>query len=411
MNKASDISLLTSPLTLPCGAVIKNRIMKSAMSEIMGDSKHRPTPALCRLYERWALGGTGLLVTGNIMVDKKALGEPKNVVLENDRDLPLFKQWAESGKKNNTHIWVQLNHPGRQSPAFLSPEPVAPSAIPYTSDLRLVFNPPRELTESDIKDLIERFAQSSWIAKQAGFTGVQVHAAHGYLVNQFLSPLYNHRTDQWGGRIENRMRFLIEIIRSIRSKVGPEFPVGVKLNSSDFKTRGLSEDDAIIIIKSLEQEGVDLIEVSGGTYESTVMMDGSKKWDPNRPYFLDFAQRAVASVKTPIVLTGNFRTSETMKDAMKNTNIAMTGIARPLAVDPEMSNKVLSGEHFVSTVKPLTTGIKFLDRVSMLEITWYENQMRYIGEGRAPRPHENVFFTAFRILTTTGISAFRRRRA
>lgn len=407
-NKASQVS---RPLTLPCGVTIKNRIMKSAMSEILGTADHKPTPALSRLYERWARGGTGLLVTGNVMVDRRALGEPKNVVLEDDRDLEMFRHWADSGKTNDTQIWVQLNHPGRQSPAFLSPRPVAPSAIPYTSELKHAFNPPRQLSEEDIHDIIARFARSAELAKHAGFTGVQIHAAHGYLVSQFLSPLYNQRDDDWGGSIENRMRFLLEIVQAVRHAVGDAFPVSVKLNSSDFKTRGLSQEDALSVVRALEDLCVDLIEISGGNYESPVMMSGSKKQEASRPFFIDFAEKAVGAVATPIALTGGFRNSDIMDEALAHAGIAMVGIGRPLVVDPEMSAKVLAGQSYVSSVKPLTTGFKFLDRVTMLEITWYENQLRYLGEGRDPRPRENVYATVFRILKHMGGVAFKRRRA
>ncbi len=404
-------SLLDTPLTLPCGATIKNRFFKSAMSEIMGDDENRPTISLNRLYERWAEGGTGLLVTGNVMVDRKALGEPRNVVLDREEDIPALAAWAENGKKNNTHIWVQLNHPGRQSPKFLSPQPVAPSAIPYSSDLRHAFNTPVALNEEGIQDIIGKFARSASLCKQAGFTGVQIHAAHGYLVSQFLSPLYNQRDDRWGGSLENRMRFLLEIIRAVRAEVGPEYPVGVKLNSSDFKTKGFTEDDAFEVVKAIAAENVDLIEISGGTYESPTMMDGQRNAEKSRPFFIDFAQRAVAGVATPVVLTGGFRTSQAMTDAMAYAGIAMVGIGRPLVVDPDMPKKILSGESYQSTVRPLTTGFPFIDRVAMLEITWYENQMRYLGEGKEPKPHEGVYSTVFKVFKHMGGMAFKRRRA
>jgi 2,4-dienoyl-CoA reductase-like NADH-dependent reductase (Old Yellow Enzyme family) len=406
----SDISTLKSPLVLPCGATIKNRIFKSAMSEIMGSTTNNPTSSLFRLYERWAFGGTGLLVTGNVMIDRSALGEPRNVVMDTEDDLDRLSQWAECGKKNNTHIWVQLNHPGRQSPSFLSPKPVAPSAIPYTSELKYAFNQPRELTHDEILGLIEKFAYSAVLAKKAGFTGVQIHAAHGYLVSQFLSPMYNQRTDDWGGSIENRMRFLIEIIKAVRDGVGPEFPIGVKLNSSDFKSKGFTENDALDVVKAISAQGVDLIEISGGTYEAPAMMGSSKNKTPAKPFFIDFAEKAVASVSTPIALTGGFRTASAMTDAIKFAKIAMVGVARPLVVDPEMSNRVLTGTPYESTVKPLSTGIAVIDRITMLEITWYENQMRYLGEGHNPRPHENVYLTVFRIFKHMGITAFKRRR-
>ncbi len=402
---------LGQSLKLPCGAEIKNRIFKSAMSEIMGAEDHGPTKNLSRLYSRWADGGIGLLVTGNVMVDRKALGEPQNVVLDNDKDIEALSAWAENGKKNGTHIWAQLNHPGRQSPKFLSPEPVAPSAIPYDSSLKHAFNIPKELTEDEIKILIEKFALAASITKRSGFTGVQVHAAHGYLVSQFLSPMYNIRKDQWGGSIENRMRFLMEIVKAIRETVGQEFPIGVKMNSSDFGPNGFSESDALAVIKALSKEGVDLIEISGGTYESPAMMGERKSHKAQTPFFIDFAEKAVKSIDTPIALTGGFRTDFSMKEAIRYAGVDMVGIARPLVVDPEMPAKILSGEAYISSIKPLTTGLKFLDRVAMLEITWYENQMRYMGMGKNPRPKENVYSTVYRTFKGMGAVAFKRRRA
>jgi 2,4-dienoyl-CoA reductase-like NADH-dependent reductase (Old Yellow Enzyme family) len=411
MIENNNTSILGSELFLPNGSIIKNRTLKSAMSEIMGTEDNKPTPQLSRLYERWAEGGIGLLVTGNVMVDRTALGEPRNVVMDTEEDLALLTEWAESGKKNGTHIWVQLNHPGRQSPAFLSPKPVAPSAIPYTSELKHAFKTPRALREDEILDIIDKFAKSAAIAKKAGFTGVQIHGAHGYLVSQFLSPLYNQRMDKWGGSLKNRMRFVTEIYKAIRESVGPDFPVGIKINSSDFKPKGFTEDDALKVIQVLAEDGIDLIEISGGNYESPVMTGAGKSKKSQRPYFIDFAEKAASTVKTPIVLTGGFRTGEAMEEALQATSVSMAGIGRPLVVDPEMPNKVLSGKEFQSSVKPLTTGFKTLDRLAMLEITWYENQMRYMGLGRDPRPNENVYKTVFKILSSMGMVAFKRRRA
>ncbi|BCS97753.1 NADH oxidase [Desulfoluna limicola] len=407
----TDANPLAAPLTLPCGAVLKNRILKSAMSEIMGDRKHGPTPELFRLYERWSEGGTGLLVTGNVMVDRRALGEPSNVVIEDDRHVEALATWAESGKKDGTHIWVQLNHPGRQSPSFLSPEPVAPSAVPYTSDLKRAFNTPRALSEAEILEIIDRFAKAAGTVKRAGFTGVQIHGAHGYLVSQFLSPLYNHRSDRWGGDISGRMRFVLEIYRAIRREVGPEFPVGIKINSSDFKGNGFTEEEALVVITALSEEGIDLVEISGGNYEAPAMMGEAKGQKKAAPYFIEFADRAARAVPTPIVLTGGFRTGEMMKAALSETDVSMVGLARPLVVDPKLPEKVLSGTPFTSSIKPLSTGIKLLDRITMLEITWYENQMRYLGMGRDPKPDENVYKTVWKILSGMGAVAFKRRRA
>jgi 2,4-dienoyl-CoA reductase-like NADH-dependent reductase (Old Yellow Enzyme family) len=406
-----DPSILGEELELPCGVTIKNRILKSAMSEIMGSSDNRPTHSLARLYGRWAEGGVGLLMTGNVMVDRKALGEPRNVVMDRADDLEMLSSWAAHARKNGTHVWVQLNHPGRQSPSFLSPEPVAPSAIPYDSDLKHMFRTPRALTETEIEEIIAKFARSAVIAKTAGFTGVQIHGAHGYLVSQFLSPLYNRREDGWGGAIEGRMRFAMEVYRAIRNAVGPRFPIGIKINSSDFQKNGFSEEDALAVIQALADEGIDLIEISGGNYESPVMTGTTSAVKAQKPYFLDFAEKAAERVDTPIALTGGFRNGAAMAEAVGTTGVVMAGLGRPMAVDPAMPKKVLSGQPYTSPVKPLTTGFKALDRMAMLEITWYENQMRYMGMGMDPRPDENVYKTVFKIFKNMGAVAFKRRRA
>lgn len=409
MTNSHDI--LNTPLTLPGGAVIKNRFMKSAMSEILGTPEYGPSKELIRLYETWADGGIGLLVTGNVMIDPTALGEPKNVVVEDERHLDALTQWADAGKRRGGHIWVQLNHPGKQSPKNLSPRPVAPSAIPFESALKKFFATPKELNENEIQQLVQRFARSAGIVKKAGFTGVQIHAAHGYLVSQFLSPLHNQRTDRWGGSIENRMRFAMEIYRAIRNEVGPVFPIGIKLNSADFLKGGFSEDDAAEVVAALANEGIDLVEMSGGTYEAPAMTGSRRAQSGEEAYFMGFARKIRKNVQVPLVVTGGFRTSDAMVAALSGGEIDMVGLARPLAVDPELPAKILSGQAYRSSVKPLSTGIKVLDRLAMLEITWYENQIGRIGRGRKPRPNENVWITLAKIATRGGMEQFRRRRA
>ena len=207
MNPAD---VLSKPLTLPNGATIPNRFAKSAMSETLGTIDNRMTKDLVRLYQTWAEGGVGLSLTGNVMIDRHHIGEPQNVVLEDEQDLPLFKAWAEAGKSGGGQIWMQLNHPGKQSPKILNSDPVSPSAIPFRKELQSMFATPRALTEAEIEDIIQRFANSAAIAEKAGFDGVQIHGAHGYLVSQFLSPHHNQREDQWGGNPESRRRFSVQ---------------------------------------------------------------------------------------------------------------------------------------------------------------------------------------------------------
>lgn len=264
-------SMLFQPLKLKNGIVVKNRFVKPAMSEVMGDDNYRPTEAIINLYRNWALGGTGLLITGNVMIDSNALGEKGNIVIENEKDLALLKRWADAGKINGAQTWVQLNHPGRQSPKHVSAQPVGPSAVPLEGPNSFAFNKPRALTVFEIQEIVQRFATSAAIVKKAGFGGVEIHAAHGYLLSQFLSLISNIRTDQYGGSLENRMRIIVEVYEAMRKKVGEKFPIALKINSSDFRDGGFSEEDSIEVIHQMAKLGVDLIEIS---WSKVVMQKG-----------------------------------------------------------------------------------------------------------------------------------------
>ena len=407
----SEITISDS-LTLPCGAVIKNRIGKSAMSENMGSKGFVSNRSFQTLYERWSDGGTGLLITGNVMVDQRALGEARNVVIEKGIKDPSLKLWSEAGKKNQTHIWVQLNHPGKQSPKFLTKLPVAPSAIPLKKPLNRVFNTPRALSDAEIIEIISRFAYAAKVCKENGFTGVQIHGAHGYLVSQFLSPTHNQRTDKWGGSIENRMRFVSEIYQAIRSEVGPEFPVSIKLNSADFQKGGFSKEDSMAVVKHLSDLGMDLIEISGGTYETPVMTGTNIKESTKirEAYFLDYCEEVRKIVKSPLMLTGGFRSSQGMNDALATGVCDMVGIARSLAINPNFSKELLSGKDVKSLVKPLSTGFPFLDRTFPLEIVWYTDQIHLIGKGQDPNIHRSPLRSVLSMVLELGMNALRRVR-
>lgn len=405
---------LSTELILPCGVVLKNRLAKSAMSENMADQQHRPDARLGLLYETWARGGIGLLITGNVMCDGRALGEPNNVVVEKaSADLASLRAWAAKGTQNKTQFWMQINHPGRQIPNFLAKQPVAPSAIALRPPLDRAFNKPRALERTEILEIIARFADTAELAKQAGFTGVQIHGAHGYLVAQFLSPLSNQRTDEWGGSLENRMRFVTEIYRSTRCRVGAQFPIGIKLNSADFQRGGFSEEESLRVIDTLSNEGMDLIEISGGSYEAPVMMEGSQKASTRsrEAYFLDFAAKARAHCKAPLMVTGGFRTAEGMRHALSSGSLDLIGLARSLALDPAFPKKLLANEQTVSQVKPLTTGMRWLDKLVPLEILWYTGQLHRMGLGKAPNPKAWVFATVLRMVRDVGWQSLKRVRS
>ncbi|MCG8588127.1 MAG: NADH:flavin oxidoreductase/NADH oxidase family protein, partial [Proteobacteria bacterium] len=387
MSEASQLSTdvdVSDPFMLPCGAIVKNRLVKAAMSEQLGTPDREPSRGLGRLYNRWAKGDIGVLITGNIMVDRFHLGEPKNVVLDESSDFTLFRHWTEAATIEGTHLWAQLNHPGKQ--CFMVARPVAPSAIKLDMGRdEATFAPPRELGEEEIWSIVRKFATSARLAKKVGFTGVQIHAAHGYLASQFLSPRHNQRVDRWGGSLENRMRFLLEIYRATRVEVGDDFPISVKLNTADFTKDGFSESDSIAVIETLSDVGVDLVEVSGGSYENMSFVHG-KDGDSGgeEAYFLSHARKAREKVDVPLVVTGGFRTRDSMNRALTDRSTDLIGLGRPLILDPRFASKVLHGQESTVPIKPRPAGVSVIDNNPMITTMWYEQQLALMARNKDP---------------------------
>lgn len=377
---------LFDPLALPSGAVIPNRIAKAAMEENMADRHHLPSAELVTLYRAWAEGGAGLIITGNVMVDARALTGPAGVVLEDDRNLDRFRQWADAGRARGAQFWMQINHPGRQMPASLGQQAIAPSAIAVDiGALSRQFAPPREMTAGDIADVERRFVATAVLAERAGFTGVEIHAAHGYLLSQFLSPLSNKRRDQWGGSLENRARLLLDIVRGIRAAVAPGFAVAVKLNSADFQRGGFSPQDAQAVVEMLGPLGVDLVELSGGSYEAPAMMGSARdeRTLAREAYFLEFA-RDIAGVATmPLMVTGGIR-RRAVAEAVIAGGVAMAGIATALAIEPDLPRKWRAGGAEVPALKPIRWKNKQLASSAHMSAVRY--QMVRLGRGRTTRP-------------------------
>lgn len=374
-------SVLNTPFALPGGATIKNRLVKAAMSEQLASRTGAPTQALDRLYGRWARGGAGMLITGNVMIDQRSIGEPRNVVVEDERDLAALRRWAFAAKADGTTAIVQVNHPGRQSLVGLSSRVVAPSAIPiaYPGAAK-----PRALTGEEILELIARFAETARIVVDAGFDGVQLHGAHGYLISQFLSPAANQRNDEWGGDPERRRQFLIEVTRAVRAAIGPDRILSIKLNSSDFQRGGFTEQESLDVIAQLDGESLDLLEISGGTYESPAMTGSAAESTRRREaYFLEFAEVVREITTVPLMVTGGFRTADGMADAITTGATDLVGLARPLALEPELPAALVrdpAGTRSSFQLKPL--GIKKLD--SAAELWWTQHQLHRIGAGKDP---------------------------
>jgi 2,4-dienoyl-CoA reductase-like NADH-dependent reductase (Old Yellow Enzyme family) len=376
---------LGTPLRLGSGQVLKNRIAKSAMSERLAEPGANPSLLLIELYRRWAAGGAGLLVTGNVMIDRRAIAERGNVALEDARALDAFRAWARAACGGGSAAWMQINHPGRQVPRLLSRRPVAPSAIALRGAGGL-FARPRALEAPEIEELVARFAETAALARAAGFSGVQIHAAHGYLISQFLSPLTNLRTDAWGGDPDRRRRFLIEVVRAVRAAIGSELSLGVKLNSADFQRGGFDSDESIRVVEALDAEGIDLLEISGGTYESAAMFEetvpqhGSSR--AREAFFLEHAEKVRGRARTPLMVTGGFRTRAGMLAALQSRATDVVGLARPLAIEPELPAGLLDQSRTAALPVRLATGVRKLD--ALVQGAFYGAQLRRLAQGLPP---------------------------
>lgn len=410
-----ESNLLNQALRLPNGTVLPNRLAKASMSEALATYDNHVTPQLVALYQRWAQSGIGMLITGNVMIDRRALGEPGNVVIEDESDLPILKEWASVVTQQGSTLWAQLNHPGKQSPKGLNHTNLAPSAVPFRADMATFFDTPREASTEEIRDIIQRFGRSAAICKKAGFSGVQIHGAHGYLISQFLSPHHNQRTDEWGGSPENRRRFVMAVYAEIRQQVGPDFAVGIKLNSADFQKGGFTEEESMATIHALADAGIDLIEISGGTYEAPAMSGTVEP--PQRTstatreaYFLAFAEKIRSSVKVPLMLTGGFRTLSGMNAGLQTGAFDIVGVARLLAIEPDAPKALLQGFESKQRVHPISTGIKAIDNMGVMEILWYTRQLKRIAEGSEPRPNESGLWAFLASLMKSGWGTYQTKR-
>jgi 2,4-dienoyl-CoA reductase-like NADH-dependent reductase (Old Yellow Enzyme family) len=381
--------LLATPLDLPCGARLANRLAKAAMSEGFADADNHATPRLEALYRRWAGSGAGLLFSGNIQVDRDHLERPGNVVVDDDSGAPLLARLAAAGKAAGAHFWAQLSHTGRQVADAINAAPLAPSAveIDIMRGAGFSFAPPRAMTEDEILHAIGQFASAARRVKAAGFTGVALHAAHGYLISQFLSPLSNRRVDRWGGSLDNRARFLIEVLAAVRAAVGPEFPVGIKLNASDFQKGGFTHAECLELVARLNETGLDLLELSGGSLEQPKVVgvalkeegeDGKRASTAAREaYFVAFAGAVRAVAKMPVMVTGGFRTRRFMTEALAAGELDVVGLGRPMITVPETPHLLLAGE---IDRAPLDEG-----RIGLLQlIPWYSLQLERLGDGLDP---------------------------
>jgi 2,4-dienoyl-CoA reductase-like NADH-dependent reductase (Old Yellow Enzyme family) len=403
------VDVLRAPLRLPCGVVLANRLAKASMTEGLGDTMNRATERHVRAYRRWAQGGAGLILTGNVQTDRNHLDRAGNIAVDGNGGLDALRAMARAGTSAGNHLWMQINHTGRQTPAAINPAPLAPSAIPLAA-VEQGCGSPVAMTEAQILDVIRRFIHVAVVARDAGFTGVQIHAAHGYLLSEFLSPLSNVRTDSWGGSLENRARLLMEILAGVRGSVGGDFPVSVKLNSSDFQKNGFSDDDSMQVVRRLAEASVDLIEISGGNYEQPQMIgrgesqlaadaQASPVAESTRlreAYFLDYAKRIRPTTDVPLMITGGFRSANGMRAALESDVLDVIGLARPLCADLDVCAKLMSGtldeapspERLLdlsrATLGPEVSAVELKMMQSYGPVAWCYMQILRMGNGNEP---------------------------
>ena len=433
MSAAADP--LGRPLELPCGAVLPNRLCKAAMTEGVADAQLRATERHERLYRTWSEGGAGLLLTGNVQVDRRDLERPGNVAIDVSSPQTVspearerLARWAAAGTVAGNHLWMQISHAGRQSPRYVTNRPLAPSAV----QLKILGNyaKPRALTEPEILDLIARFAEAAAIARDTGFTGVQVHGAHGYLISSFLSPFTNRREDDWGGPLENRARFLLETLRAVRAAVGPDFPVALKLNSDDFRKGGFTHQDCLQVVEWLNHESLDLLEVSGGTYEQPRLIgavgrsaDAVPMRESTRAreaYFLDYAAAIRKVARMPLMVTGGFRTRAGIEAALASGDCDVIGLGRPLCWQPDFPSRLL--RHEADAIERIEDRLRFADSgwrsptspLTPLKVlnafaaqSWYYCQIFRLADGHPPQ-RDLGLLAAFREYLADEITTARR---
>lgn len=395
-------TVLGKPLPLPCGTILRNRLAKAALTEGLADEYNRATSRHVALYRRWSLGGAGLAITGNVQVDRRFLERPGNIVVDGNGGEEALAVLAKAGKQNGNHLWMQINHPGRQTPSHVHPTPLAPSAIPVNLP---GFGQPVAMTATEIADVIRRFAHVARTAKSSGFTGVQIHAAHGYLLSQFLSPLSNVRTDSWGGVLQNRARLLLLVVEAVRAEVGNAFPISVKLNSADFQQGGFTHEDCLQVVAWLRERHIDLLEISGGTYEKPQMVTASRSREDDpllnevrestrkrEAYFLEYADQIRDATTVPLMVTGGFRTLEAMRGALDTGRVDVIGLGRPLIVLPDGAARLLDGRATQLPAYEITLkqNIQSDDAHEFLPMkgwgiqSWFCTQLLNLGDGKEP---------------------------
>ena len=374
-----------STFTLPNGNQLKNRLVKAAMEENLANHYQLPDGALMQLYSTWAQGGVGLIISGNVMVDHLAMTGPGGLVLEQDTELSPYIELAKHAQQNNCKVWMQINHPGRQVYKRMGGKVLSPSDVALNMGKHsALFTQPKAMHESEIEDVITRFVVTAKKAQEAGFNGVEVHAAHGYLLAQFLSPLTNKRHDHWGGSLENRARLLLKVVEKIRQACGNEFDLAVKLNSADFQRGGFDVDEAQQVVHWLAERHVDLVELSGGSYEAPAMQGrtADNRTLAREAYFLEFASKIAQASQVPLMTTGGIRRLKVAEQVIES-GVALVGMASALAYTPDLPKQWLDHPQRVGFIPSVSWKDKTLSAIGVMALI--KQQLHRVSRGKVPK--------------------------
>ncbi|KAI9823719.1 MAG: hypothetical protein M1832_002276 [Thelocarpon impressellum] len=357
VSEEVDVSPLGAPLPFEfAGKTAKNRFLKAAMTERLSswdperlEARGVPSPRLVNVYRRWGEGGFGVLLTGNVMIEPDQLEAPGNAIVprgcafEGER-FERFRDLATEAKRHGSLIVAQVSHPGRQAQEATQPHPISASDVQLTMPPAsgMTFAKPRPATQEDIDGVVEGFAHAAEFLAKAGFDGIQLHGAHGYLLSQFLSPTTNQRTDKYGGSLANRSRLIMDVARAVRARVPADFVLGIKVNSVEFQDKGFAPAEARELCRALEANRFDFVELSGGTYETSAFAHKRDSTRKREAFFLDFADAIAPELsRTKAYVTGGFKTAGAMAQALKSVD--GVGLGRPAAQEPRLPADILAG--------------------------------------------------------------------
>ena len=323
---------------------LKNRFIRSATWENMTTEQGHMTERLYEIYEQLAQGELGMLITGYANIVPEEQPNPGMMGIYEDSFIEEYKQLTERVHAHDTRIVMQLAYGGTKTTHNLGERVIyAPSEVAERGTKTLG----KAMNKQEIDYIVNAFAQAALRAKQAGFDGVEIHAAHTYLINQFLSPYYNQRDDEYGGSLENRMRFLLEIYQQTRQLVGDSYPILVKLTASEFFSGGVSFDETRTICQKLAEIGVDGVEISGNVHGKAITMVGEEH-DGHRireqGYFAEYGKVISEELSIPVITVGGLSDINTIEEIAANSNIGYFALSRPLLAEPHLVKRWQAGQ-------------------------------------------------------------------